>query len=62
MALWKKDKVEDKGIGATSEEEGVMANQETAVPGAEKYENVIAFVGKGVEFKGIISLQRHGPH
>lgn len=55
MALWKKDKVENRGIGATSEEEGVMANQETAVPGTEKDENVIAFVGKGVEFKGIIS-------
>lgn len=55
MALWKKDKGEDKSIGATSEEEGVMANSETAVPSTEKDENVIAFVGKGVEFKGIIS-------
>lgn len=53
--LWKKDKVEVKSTGATSEEEGVMANQETAVPSTEKDENVIAFVGKGVEFKGIIS-------
>ncbi|MDE3035478.1 MAG: polymer-forming cytoskeletal protein [Nitrospirota bacterium] len=32
-----------------------MANQETVVPSTEKDENVIAFVGKGVEFKGIIS-------
>lgn len=32
-----------------------MANQETVVPSVEKDENVIAFVGKGVEFKGIIS-------
>lgn len=53
--LWKKDKAEVKSIGATSEEEGVMANQETVVPSTEKDENVIAFVGKGVEFKGIIS-------
>lgn len=53
--LWKKDKAEVKSTGATSEEEGVMANQETVVPSTEKDENVIAFVGKGVEFKGIIS-------
>ncbi len=55
MALWRKDKTEDKSNGATSEEGGSMANQETVVPSTEKDENVIAFVGKGVEFKGIIS-------
>lgn len=54
--MWKKDKVEVKSTNATSEEGGVMANQETTVPSPEKNdENVIAFVGKGVEFKGIIS-------
>ncbi len=51
MALWKKG----KGIGAISEEEGVMADQEMAKSNVEKDENVIAFVGKGVEFKGVIS-------
>ncbi|MEW6542698.1 MAG: polymer-forming cytoskeletal protein [Nitrospirota bacterium] len=32
-----------------------MANQEAAAAGAEGGENVIAFVGKGVEFKGVIT-------
>lgn len=32
-----------------------MANQEAAIPNVESEENVIAFVGKGVEFKGVIS-------
>jgi len=53
--MWKKDKVEGKSTSVTSEEGGVMANQEAVVPSTEKDENVIAFVGKGVEFKGIIS-------
>lgn len=51
--MWKKDKVQTPT--AAREEEQGMANQEAAVPNVESEENVIAFVGKGVEFKGVIS-------
>ena len=50
--MWKKAPAQTPT--GNKEEEG-MANQEVAQPGAEAEENVIAFVGKGVEFKGVIS-------
>jgi cytoskeletal protein CcmA (bactofilin family) len=50
--MWKQ-KAESKSNG--SGEEDNMANQDATVNGAENDENVIAFVGKGVEFKGIIT-------
>lgn len=50
--MWKK--ASTQAHTGNNEEEG-MANQEAVQPAAEKEENVIAFVGKGVEFKGVIS-------
>jgi len=53
--MWKRDKSDAKSTTVSNEEGNLMANQEAALPGTDKEENVIAFVGKGVEFKGIIS-------
>ena len=53
--MWKKDKTETKSANGSSEEGGAMVNQEAATPNTESEESVIAFVGKGVEFKGVIS-------
>ncbi len=51
--MWKKDKPDSKG---DSPEEHVEAEaHEPAVPRTESGQGVNAFVGKGVEFKGIIS-------
>lgn len=49
--MWKKT---DSKPNGSSEEEKDMANPETN-NGAETDNNVIAFVGKGVEFKGVIT-------
>lgn len=49
--MWKKS---DSKPGGSGEEEKDMANQE-ATNDAENDASVIAFVGKGVEFKGVIT-------
>lgn len=51
--MWRKEKLEVKGSawdGATEEEA-----QESVAAGADQVQGVNAFVGKGVEFKGVIS-------
>lgn len=50
--MWKKSDAKSNGSG---EEEKDMANQDTMGNGAESDSSVIAFVGKGVEFKGVIT-------
>ncbi|HEV8539674.1 MAG TPA: polymer-forming cytoskeletal protein [Nitrospiraceae bacterium] len=50
--MWKKS---DSKAGGSGEEEKDMANQETMNNGTENDASVIAFVGKGVEFKGVIT-------
>lgn len=53
--MWNRGKAETREATVSKEEGEGMANQESSLPGADKEENVIAFVGKGVEFKGVIS-------
>jgi cytoskeletal protein CcmA (bactofilin family) len=48
--MWKKADSKPSG-----EEEGTMANQEPMTNGVENTDSVIAFVGRGVEFKGVIT-------
>ncbi len=52
---WLKDKSDLKGTTAASEEGAGEGGQDSAAARPENAEDVIAFVGKGVEFKGVIS-------
>ncbi len=53
--MWKQDKPETKRGNAANEEEVEESVQAPPVARAEATEDVSAFVGKGVEFKGTIT-------
>lgn len=52
---WIKDKSDVKSTSAASEAGAEENGQESPNTGVENADNVIAFVGRGVEFKGVIS-------
>lgn len=52
---WIKDKSDVKSTGAAGEDGMEENGQESPNAGVENADNVIAFVGRGVEFKGVIS-------
>lgn len=52
---WIKDKLDQKSAAAAGEEGTGDSSQDSANAKTENPEDVIAFVGKGVEFKGVIS-------
>ncbi len=49
--MWGQEKQDSKRAGDVASEEGAAP----AVPSSDPGEDIIAFVGKGVEFKGVIS-------
>lgn len=52
---WMKDKPEQKGTNAASDEGAGDNGRDPSMARGENPDDVIAFVGKGVEFKGVIS-------
>ncbi len=53
--MWKKDKIENRGVPADGNATAQDGSQESLSGESLDGGDVIAFVGKGVEFKGIIS-------
>ena len=53
--MWKKDRIDSKGQSDGSEPLDGEAPQPSGNGGPEPGQEVIAFVGKGVEFKGTIT-------
>lgn len=53
--MWKKDKLEVKGQSAPGDEGMGQNAQQPAIDGMDNGEQIIAFVGKGVEFRGVIT-------
>lgn len=53
--MWRKDNSEFKGQGAPGEEGPGQTTQQPTIGGVDNNEEVIAFVGKGVEFRGVIT-------
>ncbi len=53
--MWKKDKIDDRGVPANGDATLQDGSQDSLSGESLDGGDVIAFVGKGVEFKGIIS-------